>query len=132
MKLIELGREPLAQFYEQPDIPAHLEMYWRAFEDLTTERQIGMAIGPIPRSRVRAYARDELDLGEDAFELFCGVIERMDADFVKRANAPKQQPSDGSPVRSTASPEDGKSVAKILDSVAKKPNRPMKRKPANA
>jgi len=125
VKLIELGREPLPQFFEQPDIPAGDTIYWSAFADLSTERQIGMSIGPIPRSKTRAYATDELDLHGEAHEHFCAVIDLMDAAFVQQANAVKS-PNDPQ-TRSTASPEDGNAVGRILENVAKKPARPKRK-----
>ena len=92
---------------------------------MSTERQIGMSIGPIPRSKTRAYATDELDLHGEAHEHFCAVIDLMDAAFVQQANAVKS-PNDPQ-TRSTASPEDGNAVGRILENVAKKPARPKRK-----
>lgn len=32
-------------------------MFWNAFRELSTERQIGMGIGPIPWSSINRYAQ---------------------------------------------------------------------------
>lgn len=55
------GRPPPDWFLEEPEIPAHSELFLRAFLDLGTERQIGPegVLGPIPWSRVRLYSLDK-------------------------------------------------------------------------
>ncbi len=87
-----------------------------AFWTLSTERPIsGMAIGPIPRSKVREYAREELGLEEDALNVFWTVISAMDAGYLgwqgsefKRyqrnaaAAAPKSASKGASPVQPKA------------------------------
>lgn len=50
----------------------------RAFKDLSTERHIGMALGPIPLSAIWAYA-DRHQLGE----LFTLQIQRLDEHYLK-------------------------------------------------
>jgi hypothetical protein len=84
--LIEDGREPPPVFYQQPDIPAWNVFYWEAFGDLSTERQIGMGIGPIPRSSILAYAAEH-DLLGDAAEHFLSIIRQIDNEYLRLANS---------------------------------------------
>jgi hypothetical protein len=81
MKQIERGLEPPAQFYERPEIFPYNQFYWEAFWDLSTERQIGMAAGPIPRSAIIAYAQ-EYDIVGDDFDLFYRMLRTMDGHYL--------------------------------------------------
>jgi hypothetical protein len=51
---------------------------WNAFWELSTERQIGMAIGPIPVSKIRDYLRDELELSGAEYDRARAIIRRAD------------------------------------------------------
>ena len=57
--------------------------YWTAFNDLGTERQLGMSMGPIPVSKIEWYGRK---LGLDGRELavFEHVIRRVDIHYLNR------------------------------------------------
>lgn len=83
-KMIEEGREPPAAYFEQPEVPLHMQFYMTAFFDLSTERQIGMGIGPIPRSKMREYARE---LGVQDFDAFRSIIGAMDDEYLALNNA---------------------------------------------
>jgi hypothetical protein len=85
--MIEDGREPPAQYFDQPELPEHLHFYWIAFNDLSGERQIGMGIGPIPRSKIRDYAIENGMDGVDEIERLCRIIMEMDAEYVSHANS---------------------------------------------
>ena len=115
------GNEPPAKFYqlldEQPEIAEHLYVYWDAFSDLGTERQIGMGIGPIPRSKVREYASDLLGLDGDEHDRFCEILSRMDRDYVSRVNSPRSE--DGPNFREIVDPKDGERVKKLAHRMAK-------------
>lgn len=64
-------------------VDVRLAFYWQAFWDLTTDRQIGMGIGPIPWSAVDRYAaRHRLD-DDEQFDLFARFVRAMDAVFLK-------------------------------------------------
>lgn len=60
-----------------PDITLYEASFYRAFWELGTERQIGMATGPIPRSAIRDYALEE-GMGETDAMIFMRVIRAMD------------------------------------------------------
>jgi hypothetical protein len=83
--LIEKGLEPPEVFYTQPIISEFGAFYWDAFHDLSSERQFGMGLGPIPRSAIMSYA-DECELGVDASHQFYRIIREIDAEFLRSLN----------------------------------------------
>jgi hypothetical protein len=52
------------------------EFYWHAFQDLITDRPIGMATGSIPWSSLNEYHK-RYDCGE--FEKFAQIIRALDS-----------------------------------------------------
>lgn len=86
MKLIEKGRDPPDVFYTQPYIEEGNAFYWEAFHDLSTERQIGMGVGPIPRSAIKSYAYESGLFGDDA-EQFATIIRMVDAEYLRMSNS---------------------------------------------
>lgn len=93
-KHFDEGRTPPRQFFERPEVDPDFHEEWLGFLDLTTERQTGMGAGPIPRSRIRAYASDECGLSGDAHERFCLIIRRVDDDYTSMVNSTtKDNPS---------------------------------------
>ncbi len=86
MKLIENGRDPPDAYYTQPRIEDCNVFHWEAFHDLSTERQIGMGLGPIPRSSIMDYAR-ESELFGDAAEQFAAIIRAVDTEYLRMANS---------------------------------------------
>lgn len=81
--LLGLGRRVPEGFYERPEILPIATFYWTAFCALETERAIGMAAGPIPRSAAKDYA---IDYGIDdleGFENFWQIITRLDSEASK-------------------------------------------------
>jgi len=78
--LIDRGQRPPSWYYEEPDVPPGFDFMMSEFSDLSTERQIGLAIGPIPVSKIRERQR-ELDLDAWAGTVFKTVITAMDAEF---------------------------------------------------
>lgn len=61
-----------------PDLPQNLELYWRAFQDLSTERQIGMAVGNIPWSAIEKYG-EKLGMDADGIETLHYHIRNLEA-----------------------------------------------------
>lgn len=55
---------------------------WSAFWELSTERQIGMGVGPIPVSRIRRHAPE---FGMDTSS-FVRIMRRMDDEYLSHAN----------------------------------------------
>lgn len=75
---------------EKPDIPG-LEWVWMGFWNLSTERQMGMGMGPIPWSAISAYVEWHHIEGEDEYE-FRYLINKLDDQFLK-FHEPKDKPS---------------------------------------
>lgn len=86
----EEGRKVPDQFFNRPEIRVEYHHFWKAFSDLTTERGIGMGLGPIPRSKIVEYAA-QLGLEGDVAEDFSAVIMKVDSDYVGMVNDPKDQ-----------------------------------------
>lgn len=65
------GHDVPAAVADVPPIPAGCALAWQAFSDLSSDRQIGMAAGPIPWSSVDAWAkRNGIDEPEEFDELW--------------------------------------------------------------
>jgi hypothetical protein len=69
----------------------HEVFYWNAFNNLTSERSIGMGIGPIPYSAIRRYADDYDMRSRDEFDFFCGIIQGVDTEYLALINKPKDK-----------------------------------------
>lgn len=52
-----------------------------------------MAEGYIPRSKIKEYGRDELELSGDELDLFISVIRQVDGDYLSDANTKKKDPA---------------------------------------
>lgn len=78
--------EAPAAFYEREEINPAWLFHWEAFNDLSSERQIGMGVGPIPRSAIKAYA-EEFDIVGDAFDKFYRIIREVDLEYLKQINS---------------------------------------------
>jgi hypothetical protein len=78
---------------DKPEVPPEMDLYWRAFDDLRGDRQIGMGgLGAIMWTSIAIYADRVGVAGQDAFERFVTVLKAMDAeyrDFVAR-QSPKR------------------------------------------
>ena len=71
-----------AALVERPALKRHLRLVWDAFHALGGDRQMGMAVGPIPFSAVDRYATRFRIAGAE-FERFHALIMAMDAVFLK-------------------------------------------------
>lgn len=80
---IREGQRAPDQFYDRPTLDELELFYYNAFHELSTERQYGMSVGPIPRSKAREYA---VEYGID-FDFFWSVIRRVDSESMKMSNA---------------------------------------------
>jgi hypothetical protein len=66
----------------EPELLPGLEIYYSAFWDLFSDRQLGMGVGPIPYSAMRAYCLDwEMD-DEQASDLK-RLVRKMDHVFLE-------------------------------------------------
>lgn len=64
----------------RPDLFGHLQFEWIAFRALSTDRQIGMAMGPIPWLAIDRFASRYGLVGDD-FDRLCEIIQAMDGAF---------------------------------------------------
>lgn len=117
MNKIELGIEPPAQFLEQPEILPHNQFYWEAFGDLSTERQIGMGLGPIPRSAIQSYAK-EFGITGDEYEIFQRIIRKMDNKYLEMSSSRKPRDDKGL-VAPADDPERTRAVMDVIRARAK-------------
>ena len=76
--MAERGRKVPAAFYDRPEIEPHLTWLWNAFWELGTERQLGMAVGPIPVSKIKEYLRDEMELTGAEYDRARAIIRKVD------------------------------------------------------
>jgi len=73
---------PLPDFIKnEPELLPGLEIYLKAFWDLSTCRQMGMGLGPIPWLSIQEYVTI-LGGDEDFQEDFCHYIRRMDGEYL--------------------------------------------------
>jgi hypothetical protein len=61
-------------------------LYWTAFNDLSTERQVGMGLGPIPIRATDWYA-GRLMLTERETEAFVSIIRNVDVYYLNKVAA---------------------------------------------
>jgi hypothetical protein len=76
---------------EEPETPPMASFYIRAFWELSTERQIGLAIGPIPVSKIRECAQDRgvRDVAE-----FLAIIQALDRAYLQWVSEQRKQKQD--------------------------------------
>jgi len=58
---------------------------YEAFWELSTDRHVGMGLGPIPNRSIRSYAREHGVTGE-RFDLFLSCIRVLDGEYLRRLN----------------------------------------------
>jgi len=71
------------KFKNKPVIRVGLELYWKAFQDLSTDRDIGMGIGPIPWSAIHAWGSRNRIYGDD-FERLLMMIRGLDSVYMDK------------------------------------------------
>ena len=67
----------------RPEIKPGLELYWKAFQDLSSDRDVGMGIGPIPWVSVHAWGARNHIWG-DNFERLVMVIRGLDSIYMDK------------------------------------------------
>lgn len=97
----------------------HLQTIYRAFNELSSERPIGMGPGPIPRSAIKRFVAEEMDYlyGESA-ERMEDILRAVDDGWLGlRSEKQEQQNAD------TPDPEQGREdhpISSLLKGLAKK------------
>lgn len=59
------------------DLAEHLQFEWRAFRALSSDRQIGMSIGPVLWASIDRFALRYNIIGDD-FDRLTAIIQAMD------------------------------------------------------
>lgn len=124
------GIDPPEQYYTRPafDDPM-VGMLHAAFHEVSTERQMGMGMGPIPLSVLRSYVAVEYGalLGEDSCERMIDALRMIDAGYLKL----QLDKSDDKAPDPTAGDGDGAAparVKKMLTNLAPTPNKTRKKR----
>jgi hypothetical protein len=75
--------ETLKQFANKPTLQPSEIFYYRAFNDLDSERTHGMSLSRIPRSKIVDYA-DEIGLSENERYELIAIVSAMDAAWLEQ------------------------------------------------
>jgi hypothetical protein len=71
---------------DRPTVPDHLVFLWKAFWDLSSDRQVGMALGPIPWSSIDRYSVRHGVNNIDEFEYMLALLKGMDEVYLEYQN----------------------------------------------
>ena len=77
----------------KPLLRVGLDFYWRAFWELSTDRHIGMAEGPIPWTAMNHWALRNGVVGEE-FDRFVLLIKAMDVAYLETRNTAQKKRMD--------------------------------------
>ena len=93
-KIIEQARKmgmPLPDVIaNKPQLVGGLELYWKAFVELSSDRAISMAEGPIPWSSMNMWALRHGIFGDD-FDRFVAVIRGLDEAYLQKQNKSRKK-----------------------------------------
>lgn len=101
----------------------HLQGIQTEFYDLSTERQIGMGLGPIPSSKIRERAA-ELEFDDDEAERFFAIIRRVDDEYRTLNNTPEKNKK----LLSEVAANDAQGMSKLFGRLEKQHNDKRQRK----
>jgi hypothetical protein len=130
-RMYDDGRQPPAPFFERPEISRLHLAYWDAFTVLSTERPLGMVLGPIPASKIVSYIRDEMDAHDDRAEYAFDVLYGLDRKYLEMLGR-RAATRGGKPVANRAKATDPAAMRGLMSRFREKqqkPNRPVVRKP---
>ena len=68
-----------------PQVNTGLELYFNAFFELESERQIGMSIGPIPWSSINEYSK-VYNLSTEQKECLFYFVRKLDRVYLRKVN----------------------------------------------
>lgn len=92
-------RQPIPEVIANaPALLPGLEVYYEAFCELSTCRQTGMGVGPIPWTAVDSYARRNGFEGE-GFDYLLRMVRALDDTFVAYTRAKQERESANGPGR---------------------------------
>jgi hypothetical protein len=88
--LLEQGKPVPGEYLRRPRLHPQYQFYWDAFWELSSDRQVGMAVGRIPFSAIDRYA-ERYGLAEvDEFDTFREIMRSLDAEF-RRLATPEEK-----------------------------------------
>ena len=67
----------------KPRLRPGLEVYYMAFWECSTDRQLGMAEGPIPWTAINAWAIRHGFVGAEEFDRLVRIIKMMDVAYIE-------------------------------------------------
>ena len=115
--MMDRGRDAPAEFHDRPEIEPHLIWLWNAFWELSTERQLGMSVGPIPGSKIREYLRDEMELDGVDYDRARAILRKADDAYVGMLNRRKD---DGPALSDQAKATDTEGVKRVMRGLGKR------------
>jgi hypothetical protein len=121
--MVDQGRNAPDGFYDCPEIEPHLIRLWDAFLELGSERQLGMAIGPIPGSKIGEYLRDEMELTGPEYDRARAIIRKIDNAYVGMLNSRKTDDPELDDVAKATDSEGVKRIVRGLGNRHKATNR---------
>ena len=74
----------------KPELITGLELYWKAFVELSSDRAISMAEGPIPWSSMNMWALRHGIFGDD-FDRFVAVLRKLDEAYLQKQNKSRKK-----------------------------------------
>lgn len=69
-----------------PEVPEHYRTYQTAFWDLSTERPVGMGLGPLPLSIIKRYVTEDMGLSGEAHAFAVDVLRAVDNGYLTMRN----------------------------------------------
>lgn len=92
---LELGLKLPDWYEDEPETTSHHDFLLRDFWDLSSERQIGFSVGPIPTSKIEERA--ERNGFDDAMmRIYKALIRMLDSKFQKWVNSEREKAGKGS------------------------------------
>lgn len=88
--MLERGGKLPSWIEDEPEYFPGDVFYLKAFWELSTERQIGFAPGPIPGSAIQEYARQK-GLESYMMDMFTAVIRGLDTTYLKEAEEARKK-----------------------------------------
>jgi len=104
-------------YLDRPEIEPHLTWLWNAFWELGTERQLGMAVGPIPVLKIREYLREECELDRIEYDRAKAIIRKMDDAYSGMLN---RRRDDGPVLSDSAKATDFEGVNRVMSKLGKR------------
>lgn len=107
-------------YLDRPEVLPVAAFYWGAFCMLESERPIGMAVGPIPWSKARDYAREHGIDDPDDLADFWQIVARLDGEA---SRIRRVRDDDDDKLREKVSVKDTKGLKSMMRNLGRKPRK---------